>query len=131
MNGRGGTSQTTGPHDVPSFCNGLPLDVNKLWENAEQGATMRPHDIPAPVRVVTVATVLVAALAATVPARAAGGVAIRGIVLEDNGDNDGFADTYETVQVHLQVENTSPDTLTGIRASIWTASPTWAASPRP
>lgn len=37
----------------------------------------------------------------------AGGVAIVGTELSDNGDDDGFADTYETVLLHLTIENTS------------------------
>jgi hypothetical protein len=37
----------------------------------------------------------------------AGGVAILSTVLTDNGDDDGYADTHETVSMRLTVQNTS------------------------
>ncbi len=53
----------------------------------------------------------------------AGGVAIRGTVLSDNGDHDGFADTNETVSLTLEVQNTSGATLTGVTALLTTTTP--------
>ena len=49
-----------------------------------------------------------------------GGVAVVNTVLTDNGDDDGFADTKETVTVNLVVENTSGIHLTGVTARIRT-----------
>jgi hypothetical protein len=50
-----------------------------------------------------------------------GGVAILNTVLSDNGDDDGFADTRETVSMRLTVQNTSGVPLTGVSMSISTA----------
>ena len=50
----------------------------------------------------------------------AGGVAILNTVLADNGDDDGFADTRETVSMRLTVQNTSGVPLTGVTLSIGT-----------
>jgi hypothetical protein len=44
----------------------------------------------------------------------AGGLAILNTALEDNGDDDGFADTSETVSLRLTVQNTSGMNLTDI-----------------
>ncbi len=54
---------------------------------------------------------------------ASGGLAITGYTLTDNGDDDGFADTSETVQLRLRVRNRSRVTATGVRAELSTASP--------
>ena len=48
----------------------------------------------------------------------AGGVAILNTVLSDNGDDDGFADTKETVSMRLTVRNTSGIDLTGVTAQL-------------
>ena len=60
----------------------------------------------------------VATLLFTFPASAylgnSGGVAIVNTVLSDNGDDDGFADTAETVSVRFNVRNTSGEDLTGV-----------------
>ena len=53
----------------------------------------------------------------------AGGLAITRVELSDNGDDDGFADTHETVSMRLQVENTVGADLTGVTAWITTESP--------
>jgi len=50
----------------------------------------------------------------------AGGVAIVGTELSDNGDDDGFADTSETVSLRLIVQNTTDIDLTGVVAQIRT-----------
>ena len=47
-----------------------------------------------------------ALLVFTLPALA-DGVAIVGTELTDNGDNDGFADTYETTSLQVTVRNTT------------------------
>jgi hypothetical protein len=44
----------------------------------------------------------------------AGGVAILETIVTDNGDDDGFADTRETVSVQLEVQNTSGVALSGV-----------------
>jgi len=49
-----------------------------------------------------------------------GGVAILSTVLSDNGDDDGFADTRETVSMQLTVQNTSGAVLSGVWANIET-----------
>jgi hypothetical protein len=56
-------------------------------------------------------------LLAAVPALG-GGVAILNTILSDNGDDDGFADTRETVSMRLTVQNTSGVPLTGVSMSI-------------
>lgn len=68
---------------------------------------------PATTRVL--ASLLVAALAAAVPA-AAGGVAVLGATLSDNGDHDGFADTNETVEIRITVRNDTGAPLSGLVA---------------
>lgn len=50
----------------------------------------------------------------------AGGVVIVSTVLSDNGDDDGYADTHETVSMRLVVENLSGIDLTGVAARIRT-----------
>ena len=50
-----------------------------------------------------------------------GGVAILNTVLSDNGDDDGFADTRETVSMRLTVQNTSGVPLNGVSLSIDTS----------
>ena len=52
-------------------------------------------------------------LGAAVPVLA-GGIAIVNTVVTDNGDNDGFADSDETVTLQLTVQNTSGVALTGV-----------------
>ena len=64
--------------------------------------------------------VTIVTLFALLPAMG-GGVAIVGTSLSDNGDDDGFADTSETVSMRLTVQNTSGVALTGVTASISTA----------
>lgn len=65
-----------------------------------------------------VVTILVS-LAAIAPLHA-GGVAIIDTVLTDNGDGDGFADTRETVQLAVTVQNTSGVALTDVTARLST-----------
>ena len=43
-----------------------------------------------------------------------GGVTVVNTILSDNGDDDGFADTQETVTIRLVIENTSGIDLTGV-----------------
>ena len=50
----------------------------------------------------------------------AGGIAILGWHLSDNGDGDPFADTRETVTLRLTVQNTSGMSLTGVTARLHT-----------
>jgi hypothetical protein len=52
----------------------------------------------------------------------AGGLAIVGTELRDNGDHDGYADTNETVELWLTVRNTTTTSLTGVTAQISIAS---------
>ena len=47
------------------------------------------------------------ALLLIAPSVQAGGLAILNTVLEDNGDDDGFADTSETVSLRLTVQKES------------------------
>ncbi len=54
---------------------------------------------------------------------AAGGIAITGVFLADNGDDDGFADTNETVELRLRVRNRSRVTVSNVRAILTTSSP--------
>ena len=54
----------------------------------------------------------------------AGGLAIVGTELRDNGDHDGYADTNETVELWLTVKNTTATSLTGVTAQISIASGT-------
>ena len=49
-----------------------------------------------------------------------GGIAIIGTEMADNGDDDGFADTNETVSLRLTLENTSGVDLTGVTATVST-----------
>ncbi|MDH3626334.1 MAG: MopE-related protein [Acidobacteriota bacterium] len=49
----------------------------------------------------------------------AGGIAVRSVSLTDNGDNDGFADTLETVSVNVTVENTSGQSLTNVTLRLY------------
>jgi hypothetical protein len=53
----------------------------------------------------------------------AGGVAILSTVLEDNGDHDGFADSRETVQLRLLVQNTSGTPLSGVTLGLQPVGP--------
>jgi len=52
----------------------------------------------------------------------AGGLAIVGTELRDNGDHDGYADTNETVELWLTVKNTTAQPLTGVVANLSIAS---------
>jgi hypothetical protein len=52
----------------------------------------------------------------------AGGLAIVGTELRDNGDHDGYADTNETVEVWLTVRNTTAQPLTGVTVQVSTSS---------
>ena len=54
-----------------------------------------------------------ATLCVTAPALA-GGVAVVETLITDNGDDDGFADTLETVSMQLVLQNTSGMQLTGV-----------------
>ncbi|MCP3982299.1 MAG: right-handed parallel beta-helix repeat-containing protein [bacterium] len=51
-------------------------------------------------------------------------ITIAGHVLSDNGDDDGFADTNETVTMRLVVRNTGSQDLTGVIARMTTEDPT-------
>ena len=53
----------------------------------------------------------------------AGGVAIVATDVADNGDGDGFADTNETIELRLQLQNTSGHSLSGIALQLSTDSP--------
>ncbi|HJQ99546.1 MAG TPA: hypothetical protein VJ826_14620 [Candidatus Polarisedimenticolaceae bacterium] len=57
-------------------------------------------------------------MAGAVTSARAGGLAIVGTELRDNGDHDGYADTNETVELWLTVKNTTAQPLTGVTASI-------------
>ncbi len=46
------------------------------------------------------------------------GPTISEIIQTDNGDNDGFADTNETVELRLTLENTGLDDLTDVVATL-------------
>jgi hypothetical protein len=61
-------------------------------------------------------------LGGTAPALC-GGIAIVEVVLSDNGDDDGFADTNETVHMVLELQNTSGSDLTGVTAILSTSTP--------
>jgi hypothetical protein len=63
----------------------------------------------------TLAALLVAGCFASAHA---GGLAIVGTELIDNGDHDGYADTNETVRLWLTVKNTTAQPLTGVTAHI-------------
>ena len=54
----------------------------------------------------------------------AGGVAIVSAELSDNGDDDGFADTRETVSMVLTVTNTTGEPLTDVNALVTSSTPT-------
>jgi hypothetical protein len=58
-----------------------------------------------------------ASILLTLPARA-GGLAVIGTELRDNGDHDGYADTNETVELWLIVKNTTTTNLTGVIAHL-------------
>ena len=53
----------------------------------------------------------------------AGGLAIKRPVMTDDGDNDGYADTNETVAMRLVVQNTSGVALTGVSVHLTTDDP--------
>jgi hypothetical protein len=76
----------------------------------------------------TVSAALVLLLAGSVHA---GGLAIVGTVLSDNGDDDGFADTLETVSLRLLVENTSGIPLTGVSVRLVAEDPAAACVTSP
>ncbi len=69
----------------------------------------RPRSV---IRQMSVVLVTAVCLAVVTPMAHAGGVAIVNTVLTDDGDNDGFADTNETVSMRLTVRNTSGSDLT-------------------
>src|SRR5262245_38645185 len=48
----------------------------------------------------------------------AGGLAIVGTELVDNGDHDGYADTNETIELWLTVKNTTAQPLTDVVAAL-------------
>jgi len=73
---------------------------------------------------------LILLLAGSVPAHA-GGVAVIGVQLTDNGDNDGFADIRETVHLNLEVRNTSGDDLTDVIVDIVSLTPTLVCTSQP
>ena len=58
------------------------------------------------------------ALAGSLVPVSAGGVAVVNALLSDNADDDGFADTNETVELRLTLENTSGSSLTGVEVAI-------------
>ena len=64
----------------------------------------------------------VSVLLAAAPAFA-GGVAIVTTSLTDNGDNDGFADSNETLTLFLTVRNTSGVPLSNVTARLYTLQP--------
>src|SRR5262245_31940743 len=70
---------------------------------------------------VRIAPVVLFALAST--AAHAGGLAIVGTELRDNGDHDGYADTNETVELWLTVKNTTATPLTGVTVQVSTSTP--------
>jgi hypothetical protein len=77
-----------------------------------------PHDTSLGIASIAVLVCLVSGGSAR-----AGGVAILDTVLSDNGDNDGFADTRETVQVRLLVRNTSGAALDGLTLGLSSVGP--------
>ena len=68
---------------------------------------------------VTAVRTLAAVLGSVVAAPAcAGGLAIVGTELRDNGDHDGYADTLETAEVWLTVKNSTAVPLTGVTVNL-------------
>lgn len=57
----------------------------------------------------------------TAPAAHAGGLAVLGVDLTDDGDHDGYADTNETVEIRLTVRNTTTVNFTGVTAHLSTS----------
>lgn len=51
----------------------------------------------------------------------AAGIVVENVELRDNGDDDGFADTLEAVELRLVLRNSSESDLTGVTVSISTA----------
>jgi len=72
---------------------------------------------PRPGLILPLAALIFSLVAPPVPA---GGVVVTGTALSDNGDDDGYADTNETVSMRLVVENASGIDLTGVMARITT-----------
>ena len=60
-----------------------------------------------------------------------GGLAIVGTELSDNGDDDGFADTYETVNLRVRVQNTTDFDLHEVALRLSTTAPEVACISRP
>ena len=88
---------------------------------------MQPHKFRTRLKKLIVAWVL---LAATAPVWS-GGVAVLGTTLSDNGDNDGFADTGETVSLRLTVQNTSGISLSEVTVRLVAQDPATACVSAP
>ena len=58
------------------------------------------------------------------PALLADGIVVVDRLLSDNGDDDGFADTHETVELRLILRNVGSDSLTGLTARLSSDDPT-------
>ncbi|MCP3981024.1 MAG: hypothetical protein GY716_17140 [bacterium] len=63
------------------------------------------------------------ALLLVAPTALAGGLAVERTRIVDDGDQDGFADTNETIQLFLTVHNTSGSDLTNVRVTLSSDSP--------
>ncbi|MCP3981025.1 MAG: hypothetical protein GY716_17145 [bacterium] len=80
---------------------------------------MRVHR---PVSTLRPATGLLALLLVA-PTALAGGLAVERTRIVDDGDQDGFADTNETIQLFLTVHNTTGSDLTNVRLTLSSDSP--------
>lgn len=64
-----------------------------------------------------------AALAICSTSSLAGGLALIEVEVSDNGDDDGFADTNETVELRLLFQNTSGAAMSGVQVELATDNP--------
>jgi hypothetical protein len=69
--------------------------------------------------------------AAEPPAVVRANLAVTSVRLTDNGDNDGFADPNETVQVYVTLRNGSGSDRQGIVVRVGSTDPTVACIPTP
>ena len=61
----------------------------------------------------------------------AGGIAVVSTSLSDNGDNDGYADSHETVTLHVTLRNASGGPLTNVTATLYGLQPDLACTTQP
>ena len=78
------------------------------------------RNIKAPIGTILI---LVGLLSSGPRAELPGEIAVAGSELSDNGDDDGFADTNETVSARLWLHNGTGITLTGVTARLETDDP--------